>query len=139
MFEAILLIVIFIVSVFFLFKGAQYLVQGSSDFARWLGISPLMVGLTIVALGTSMPEFAISMFSLFTHNTDLAFATIIGSNIFNLAAIVGICALISPLRVKATTLLYEFPFLIVSSFLLPILANDFFLYGDPALLLGRID
>ncbi|MDO8655748.1 MAG: calcium/sodium antiporter [Nanoarchaeota archaeon] len=139
MFEAILLIVIFIVSVFFLFKGAQYLVQGSSDFARWLGISPIMVGLTIVALGTSMPEFAISLFSIFTHNSDLAFATIIGSNIFNLAAIVGICALISPLRVKAATLLYEFPFLIVSSFLLPILANDFFLYGDPALLLGRVD
>ncbi len=139
MFEALLLIVIFIVSLIFLFKGAQYLVQGASDFARWLGISPLMVGLTIVALGTSMPEFAISMFSIFTHNTELAFATIIGSNIFNLAAIVGICALISPLRVKAATLLHEFPFLIISSFLLPILANDFFIYGDPALLLGRLD
>lgn len=139
MFEALLLIVIFAASLIFLFKGAQYLVQGASDFARWLGISPLMVGLTIVALGTSMPEFAISMFSIFTHNTDLAFATIIGSNIFNLAAIVGICALISPLRVKAATLLHEFPFLIISSFLLPILANDFFIYGDPALLLGRLD
>lgn len=139
MFDVLLLIAIFVISLFFLFKGAQYLVQGSADFARWLGISPIMVGLTIVALGTSMPEFTISMFSVSTHNANLAFATIIGSNIFNLAAIVGICALISPLRVKATTLLYEFPFLIISSFLLPILANDFFMFGDEELLLDGLD
>ncbi len=139
MFEVLLLIAVFAISLFFLFKGAQYLVQGSADFARWLGISPIMVGLTIVALGTSMPEFTVSMFSASTHNTNLAFATIIGSNIFNLAAIVGICALISPLRVKATTLLCEFPFLIISSFLLPILANDFFVFGEEELLLDALD
>lgn len=139
MLDLLVVIIIIIASLFALVKGADYLVDGSADLARYLKVSPILIGLTIVAFGTSLPEFAVSLFSAIAGKSDLSVGNIIGSNIFNIAGIIGISAIIANLKVKSKTLIYEFPFLIISGFLLLILADDIFIFGKNNFLLGRID
>ena len=140
MLEIIFVILMIIVSLFVLIKGADYLVDGAADFARFLRVSPIIVGLTIVAFGTSLPEFIVSFFSVLSGQADISIGNIIGSNIANIALILGICAILAGgLKVKSETLMYEMPFLIVSSFLLLILGNNFFIFGSDTLSLSRFD
>ena len=120
----VLLILMGLLGVGMLLKGADWLVDASTDFARYLHISPLLVGLTIVSLGTSLPEFIVTLFAALGGTSDIAIGNIVGSNIANIGLVIGVSALIMPLVVRSTTLMYEFPFLLVSSFLLLILAND---------------
>ncbi|WP_170074514.1 calcium/sodium antiporter [Paraclostridium dentum] len=108
-----------------LVKGADYFVDGSSSIARSLRIPSLLIGLTIVAFGTSAPEAAVSVTASIEGQNGIALGNIIGSNIFNLLCVVGMSAFIKPLSVKKSILLKEFPFLILSSVLLLILCNDF--------------
>lgn len=128
-----------LVSLFVLVKGADYLVDGSSDLARLLKISPILVGLTIVAFGTSLPEFIVSLFSVFAGKADISIGNIVGSNIANIALVIGVCAIITQLKVKSKTLIHEYPFMIISSFLLLILASDLFIFGKNEFMLSRID
>jgi len=128
-----------IVSLFVLVKGANYLVDGSADLARLLKISPILVGLTIVAFGTSLPEFIVSLFSVLAGKADISMGNIIGSNIANIALVIGVCAIITQLKVKSKTLIHEYPFMIISSFLLLILASDLFIFGKNEFMLSRID
>lgn len=127
------------VSLFALVKGASYLVDGASDIAKWLKVSPMLVGLTVVAFGTSLPELMVSFFGALSGNNDLSLGNIIGSNIFNIALIIGLSALFTKLVVGPRTVMYEFPFLLVSSFMLLILGNDIFIFNKNTFSLGRID
>ena len=124
---------------FILVKGADYLIDGASDVGRWLKISPLLIGLTIVAFGTSLPEFIVSFFSAIAGKADISLGNIIGSNIANIALVIGICSMITPLGVKSKTLIYEFPFLVVSSFLLLILGNNHYFHQDVSFSFARSD
>ena len=139
MLEILFVVLMIIVSLFVLVKGADYLVNGSADLARFLRISPVLVGLTIVAFGTSLPEFIVSLFSVLAGNADISIGNVIGSNIANIALVIGICAIITNLKVKSKTLIHEYPFMIISSFLLLILATDWFIFGKNEFMLGRID
>ena len=92
-------ITIFIVGFILLLKGADFLVEGSSSFAKRLGVPSLVVGLTIVAFGTSMPELVVNIFSTMEGATDVAIGNVVGSNIANILLILGITAVIYPLAV----------------------------------------
>lgn len=139
MLELLLIIVLILLSLLLLVKGADYLVNGAADTARWFKVRPMLVGLTIVAFGTSLPELMVSLFAAIAKSPDLSIGNIIGSNIFNIAFIIGISALIRKLTIKSKTLMYEFPFLIISAFILLLLSNDHFIFQRNSFTLGRID
>lgn len=104
-----------------LVKGADWFVEGAAGIADKLGVPQLVVGLTIVAMGTSAPETAISLTASFHGSADLAVGNIVGSNIMNILIILGITALITPLAVQKSTVKYEMPFVILISAIFPIL------------------
>lgn len=93
-----------------LIKGADFFVEGSSSVAKKLNIPTIIIGMTIVALGTSLPECAVSVTAAMTHNNGLAISNVLGSNLFNLLVVCGACALFAPLAVKEDTMKREFPF-----------------------------
>ncbi len=98
-----------LVGLVLLVKGADWLVDGASFFASNIGVSDLIIGLTIVAFGTSMPEFVVNMFSVADGATDLAITNILGSNIINTLVILGCAALVYPISVQRVTLLFDLP------------------------------
>jgi cation:H+ antiporter len=104
--------------------GAEGLVRGSSSVALRLGVTPLVVGLTIVAFGTGSPELVVSVGSALNNNSGLALGNVIGSNISNIALILGIAALIKPLNVKAEIVRRETPIMVVITALLWLLLYD---------------
>lgn len=104
--------------------GAELLVRGSSSAALRFGVSPLVVGLTVVAFGTGSPEFVVSLTAAFDGNSGIALGNIIGSNISNIALILGIAALVRPLAVKAEILRREMPVLVAASGLLWLFVYD---------------
>jgi cation:H+ antiporter len=115
--------------------GAEWLVRGAGRLARRLGVSSLIVGLTVVAFGTSAPELVVSAFAAGRGQGDVAVGNVIGSNIFNILAILGVTALIFPIAVRATLIRRELPFMVLATVLLPILAWDGVLSrGDGAVL-----
>ncbi|MCM8611613.1 calcium/sodium antiporter [Accumulibacter sp.] len=107
-----------------LIAGAQVLVRGASKLALSFGISPLVVGLTVVAFGTSAPELAVSLRSSFAGQVDIALGNVVGSNIFNVLFILGLAALISPLVVAPQLIRQEVPIMIGASLLVLALAFD---------------
>jgi len=135
----IILILLFIASLVVLIKGADYLVDSAADLAAYLKISPIIIGLTLVAFGTSFPEFIVSLFAVLSGSPDLAIGNVIGSNIANIGLVIGATAILMPLVVKSKTLIYEMPFMVVSSTLLLLLANDNYLFGQNTFTLGRLD
>lgn len=110
----------------FLIKGADWLVDGGSVLARKYNISELAIGLTIVAFGTSMPELVVNTFAAFQSHSDIVFGNIIGSNIFNLFAILGIAGLISPLIVQSSTVWKEIPLSFLATLVLFLISNSIF-------------
>ncbi len=125
--DLILYIILLVSGVVILWKSAESLVAGAVGLAQKLGISPLIVGLTVVAMGTSAPEVAASIAGVLRKagGGDLAIGNVFGSNIANLALVGGLVALIRPLRVQRQTLLREIPaMLLVSLFLWPFLRNS---------------
>ena len=132
--------VLFIVGFAFVVKGADFLVNGASAIARRLKVSDLIIGLTIVAFGTSAPELVVNIFASAQGNTQIAIGNIIGSNIFNILLILGISSIIYPLLVTKSTVWKEIPFCLFATFLLGILANDTLFYQNSDIAeLGRID
>ncbi len=107
-----------------LLVGAEGLVRGASGIALTLGISPLVVGLTIVAFGTSAPEVAVSVGAVLHDANDIAIGNVVGSNIFNVLVILGISALIAPLTVNVQLIRQEVPVMIGASLLLLVLMLD---------------
>ena len=125
-----------------LVKGADWFVEGAAGIADKLGVPQLVVGLTIVAMGTSAPDTAISLTASFHGSADLAVGNIVGSNIMNVLVILGLTAIISPLAVQKSTIRYEIPFTILISFIFPILGLGFGLFrgfSAPDGSLSRVD
>lgn len=104
--------------------GGEALVRGASRIAVAVGISPLVVGLTVVAYGTSMPELIVSGYAVLQGQPDIAVANVVGSNIFNVLFILGLCALIAPLTIHRQVFRRELPILIAASLLLAFFARD---------------
>lgn len=104
--------------------GAELLVRGASKLALSFGISPLVVGLTIVAFGTSAPEVAVSIGAALDNRTDIAIGNVVGSNIFNVLFILGVSAIITPLVVNIQIIRQEIPVMIGASLLLVVLGMD---------------
>lgn len=115
-----------------LIKGADFFVEGSSAVAKKLHVPSMIIGLTIVAMGTSLPECAVSITASVTNNNALAVSNVVGSNIFNLMVVCGASALFMPLVVKENTLKKEFPFSILVGALL-------LLFGYFGMSLDRVD
>lgn len=114
-----LLNIIFIIIGFvLLIKGADFLVDGASEIAKKFHIPEIVIGLTIVAIGTSMPELVVSVTSALEGHSDLAIGNVIGSNIANMFLILGVCSIIKPLIFKKETRLFEIPFTIFSTIML---------------------
>jgi len=111
-------IVLLIAGLVLLVFSADWLVQGAAKIAAVVGISPLVVGLTVVAFGTSAPELAVSVMSAFKDQTDLAVGNVVGSNIFNILVVLGLSALIIPLVVNQQLIRFDLPVMIFLSFLL---------------------
>ncbi len=113
--ELIIEIILLLVGFVLLIKGADIFVDGASNIAYHFKISTVVVGLTIVAFGTSAPEAAVSITSALAGNSSLYMGNIIGSNIFNILAVIGICALISNMSVDKILIKRDFPFTLISS------------------------
>lgn len=107
-----------------LIKGADKFVEGSSKIADKFHIPQLVIGLTIVAFGTSAPEAAVSITAAINKNADIAVSNVIGSNIFNILIIIGITCIILPLTIQKSTLRYELPYVIISTLVLLLLGLD---------------
>ena len=109
--------------------GAQLLVDGGVAIATRFGIPTLVIGSTVVAFGTSMPEFTVNIQSALAGKTDLALGNILGSNLFNIAAIVGIVALITPLAVSSDSRRKDFPMCLIGAVMIGIAGNQLYLDG----------
>ncbi|MDT8303940.1 MAG: hypothetical protein RQ760_20835 [Sedimentisphaerales bacterium] len=123
----------------FVIKGADLLVEGASALAKKLSVSDLVVGLTIVSFGTSLPELTVNIFASINGNTDIAIGNILGSNIANILLILGVSGLIYPLVVIKGTVWKEIPLSLLAAVLLGILANDILIDGAAKSVLSRID
>ncbi len=119
-----LLILLFLAGLVLIVKGADWLTDGASAVARRFGIPSIIVGLTIVAIGTSMPEFVVSAVGAMNGNADIALGNVVGSNIFNILAIAGITAIVTPIVVERSSVLYDVPFCVLASVVLSITTLD---------------
>lgn len=130
MIDYLLLIVGFVL----LIAGADYLVKGASSIAKKLKISDLIIGLTIVSIGTSAPELSVNVVASISGSAGMAFGNVVGSNIFNFLAIIGITAMMKPINLKTSLLKVEIPFAILASAALIFLAGDAIIDGTPGIL-----
>lgn len=119
--------------------GANWLTDGASAVARRLGVSDLIIGLTIVALGTSAPELAISIISAVDGNAPLAIGNVVGSNIFNILVIIGIVAMLKPIVITRSVMTTEIPLVTVSALVLLTMGCSTILDGAPERLVTRVD
>jgi len=117
-------ILFLIMGFFLLIKGADFFVDGASAFAAKNNVSQIVIGLTIVAFGTSAPELVINAAASFSGETDISFGNIIGSNIINIFLILGIAGLIRPLQTEKNTVWREIPFALLAAAALLVLVND---------------
>lgn len=116
--------VLFVIGLVILYFGAEWLIEGASRLALEYGIRPVVIGLTVVALGTSMPEFVVNLFAAYSNESNLALGNIIGSNICNVALILGASALVLPLIVAPQMLRKEYPMMMGAMVLFYVLALD---------------
>ena len=131
--------VLLIIGLILLIKGADLLVDGASSFARKLNVSDLVIGLTVVAFGTSSPELFVNIIASINGNTEIAIANILGSNIANIFLILGISAIIFPLTVSKGTVWKEIPLSLLAALLLAVMANDRLIDNAGVSALTRID
>lgn len=117
-------VLILLLGLALLIGGAEFLVRGASRIAVAFGISPLVVGLTVVAFGTSSPEFAVSVMASFKGEADLAMGNVVGSNIFNVLVILGLAAVVVPLTVAQQLIRFDVPVMIVVSIATLLLGMD---------------
>lgn len=131
--------ILFFIGFAALIKGADLLVGGASSIANRFGVSALVIGLTIVAFGTSAPELVVNIMASWQGNTDIAIGNIVGSNIVNILLILGISALIYPLAVQKSTVWKEIPLALLAMIIVAIMANDMAVDGANFSALTRID
>ncbi|MCR4280552.1 MAG: calcium/sodium antiporter [Candidatus Komeilibacteria bacterium] len=131
--------ILFVVGLALLIKGADWLVKGSSSLAHKLNIPNIIIGLTIVSFGTSLPELIVSIFASLAGTTDVGLGTIVGSNISNIALILGATALIFPLSVRKSTTWQEIPFSILAILILWFTVSDNFFNDTTRSIISRTD
>ena len=137
---AIFLNILFLVlGMFFLIKGADFFVSGASVVAKRLKVPSMFIGLTIVALGTSLPELSVSITSAISNNIDMSVANIVGSNLFNMLFILGLVAVFAPVTMDKTTNKIDFPFLIAITGVLFLFGLDTLLDGAEKNMLSRTE
>ena len=122
-----------------LVKGADWFVDGSSNVAQLLRVPPILIGLTIVALGTSAPEATVSIIAAVQGTADVAVGNVVGSNIFNITLVIGLAAAIYPLRVQNEMIVKQIPFALLAAVALFALGSDVLLQGSGADILSRGD
>lgn len=125
-------VIILVIGFVLLVKGADFFVEGASSAAKMLKVPTLIIGMTIVAMGTSLPETSVSIAASITGNNALAVSNAVGSNIFNLMVVLGICALMAELKVSKDVLKRDYPFSVFCAILLLIV-------GSIGMTLGRVD
>ena len=131
--------ILLVIGFILLVKGADYFVDGSSSIAKKLRIPSLIIGLTIVAFGTSAPEAAVSITASVNGQNGMAIGNVIGSNIFNLLMVIGASGIIKPLLVEKSILSKEFPFVLLTSIILVILSLDSLLFNSSINIISRMD
>ena len=119
--------------------GANGLTDGAAAVAKRFKISDLVIGLTIVAFGTSAPELVISTMAALGGSAEMAIGNVVGSNIFNVLAIIGVTAMVMPIKVGEGTMSKEIPLVILSSIVIAFMANDILLDGGSSNVISRID
>ena len=122
-----------------LVKGADYFVEGASSIAKKLRIPTFVIGLTIVAFGTSAPELAVSISAALKGSNDIAIGNVVGSNIFNTLVVLGASAAITPVAVEKGIIKKDYPLSIFAAILLGVLSLDMILFKAPAMTLSRVD
>ncbi|HID96233.1 MAG TPA: calcium/sodium antiporter [Candidatus Latescibacteria bacterium] len=126
-----LAVVGFVIGMGILIKGADWLISGSARGAKALRISPIVIGSSVVAFGTSAPEMVVSLVAAFSGSGDISVGNVIGSNICNIALVLGVAALISPLKIQPGVLRMDLPITVVASLVLFLLGRNY--------LLGRLE
>lgn len=119
--------------------GSVLLVDGASSIAKRFNIPDLIIGLTIVAFGTSSPELTVSVYAALQGNTDIAIGNIVGSNIFNIFFILGVAALVYPITVQKNTIWIEIPLCLLSALVMAVVANDKLIDGAAASVITPTD
>lgn len=132
-------ILLLIVGLGLILAGANFLTDGSAALAQRFRVPEFIIGLTVVAVGTSTPELVVSVLSAIAGKSDVAIGNVVGSNIFNVFVILGVCALIRPLPLTAGNIRRDIPFGVITSLLLLALASDSFFRTGAADRIGRID
>lgn len=122
-----------------LIKGADFFVDGSSNIARLLQVPPILIGLTIVAFGTSAPEATVSIIAAMEGSAEVSVGNVVGSNIFNITLVAGVAAFLYPLQVENETIRKEIPFTLLASVALLILMSDVALQGFSSNMISRSD
>ncbi len=117
-------ILLFVVGLVLIVKGADWLTDGAASVAHRFGVSSLVVGLTVVAFGTSAPEFVVSVMGALHGNADIALGNVVGSNIFNILAIIGLTALVRPIIVDRGNIRYDVPFIVLAAAVVFIITLD---------------
>ena len=130
---------LFVLGLGFLVKGAGFLINGATSLAKHLKVNDLVIGLTIVSFGTSMPELVVSLIASIKGSSGIALGNVLGSNIANTLLILGVSAIIVPLTVRRSTALSEIPYSIIAALLLGFLANASFIETDTRLEITRFD
>lgn len=132
-------ILFLIIGLALLIKGADFFVSGASSIAKKFKVPTMLIGLTIVALGTSLPELSVSVASAIKGSTDMSVGNIVGSNMMNMLLILGIVALIHPVPITKSSKKIDFPFLIVLTLLLLVFSADAILNGDVQNMISRTE
>ena len=137
--EIFLNILFLIVGMVLLIKGADYFVSGASSVASRLKVPSIFIGLTIVALGTSLPELSVSITSAISGSIDMSVGNIVGSNLFNMLLILGIIAIFNPVKMSKATNKIDFPFLVAITGIFVLFGFDMVLNGDSQNILSRTE
>lgn len=137
--DMVIRIILLIVGFILLIKGADWLIDGASSTASHFKVSKLLIGLTIIAFGTGAPELAVSVSSLLNGTTDMLLGNVIGSNILNILLLIGIAAVIRPIRIKKDTVAKELPLLLLISTVIIVLFLDTLLVSADQNTISRAD
>lgn len=132
-------ILFLVIGMVLLIKGADFFVSGASEIAKRLKVPSLFIGLTIVALGTSLPELSVSVTSAISKNMDLSVGNVVGSNLFNMLLILGLVAVFSPVPMSRSSKKIDFPFLIAITGMLLLFSLDMILDGASSNMLSRVE
>lgn len=131
--------ILFVIGFVLLIKGADWLVAGSASIAKKYNVSDLVIGLTIVSMGTSMPELIVNILASAEGASEIAIGNIVGSNIANILLILGVAAFIFPLKIKESTVFSEIPYSIIALLLVAFAANAPIFNPDYQLMISRLD